>query len=105
MRTDEERIAAMHDRADRLERQKRNRITVFVNVAAAAACLAIIVLAGIMIPGVLKDSPVPIQDQGMSASVFSSGSGPGFVVVGLLSFVLGVLLTILCYRLKQWKDR
>lgn len=42
--------------------------------------------------------------QGMRASLFSENNTLGFVVVGILSFILGCSFTIFCIKLKNKKD-
>ena len=36
-----------------------------------------------------------------AASIFHSGAALGYIVIGLLAFLLGVCVTILCFRLRQ----
>jgi len=103
MRTDAERIAAMHERADRIEYKKHVRMTRIVTIAATATSLAIIFLVALGIPSVIDGSQKILSDEGMSASVFASGSMLGFVVIAILAFALGISVTILCYRIKRYK--
>ena len=37
----------------------------------------------------------------MAASMFGGSAALGYIVIGLLAFVLGVCVTILCFRLRQ----
>ena len=37
----------------------------------------------------------------MTAIILSSNSVLGFIAIGIMAFVLGVLVTILCYRLRK----
>ena len=37
----------------------------------------------------------------MVASMFGGSAALGYIVIGLLAFVLGVCVTILCFRLRQ----
>ena len=36
-----------------------------------------------------------------AASIFHSGVALGYIVIGLLAFLLGVCVTVLCFRLRQ----
>ena len=102
MRTDEEKLMALHERADRIEHRRNVRIARIVSVAGFAACMVIVVIFAMLMPGVLdRNTSIP-QNSGMSASVFTSGSALGFIVIGAMAFILGVLITILCYKLKRW---
>ena len=40
----------------------------------------------------------------MSASLFSGSGALGYIVIALLSFLLGVSVTVFCFRLKKWQD-
>ena len=101
MRTNEERVAALHERVRQLEYRRQLNITRIVSAAAVAAGLALIVLLGFIIPGAVENVPAFYEEQGMTASILSSNSALGFIVIGILAFILGVLVTILCYRLKR----
>ena len=101
MRTDEERLNAMHKRAEQIENRSRARRMWGISAAAIAASVALIVLVGMSMPGIVDGDRSLVQDQGMSASVFSSSSILGYVVIAILAFALGVTVTILCVRLKR----
>ena len=40
----------------------------------------------------------------MSGSIFAGSGFLGFLAVGIVAFLLGAAVTILCYRLKQWQE-
>ena len=102
MRSHEDRVAETKRRIaarERKERQRRNKITV---LAAAAACLALIVGVSLIMPGIAAN----IQTGDYSgfetaASIFHGGAALGYIVIGLLAFLLGVCVTVLCFRLRQ----
>ena len=55
---------------------------------------------------VMPDIAVKIQTGGYAgfetaASVFHGGAALGYIVIGLLAFLLGVCVTVLCFRLRQ----
>ena len=102
MRSHEERVAETKRRIaarNRKQKLRRGRITVF---AAAAACLALIVGASFAMPGIAAN----IQTGDYSgfetaASMYGGGAALGYIVIGLLAFLLGVCVTVLCFRLRQ----
>ena len=102
MRSHEDRVAETKRRIaarERKERQRRNKITV---LAAAAACLALIVGVSLVMPGIVAN----IQTGDYSgfetaASMYGGGAALGYIVIGLLAFLLGVCVTVLCFRLRQ----
>ena len=101
MRTDEERLSAMHKRAEQIEHRNHSLKTWGITAVAVAASIALIVLVGLSMPGIVEKTQTLTLDQGMSASVFSSSSILGFVAIGIMAFALGITVTILCFRLKR----
>ena len=107
MRTNEERIAAMHRRAAELERKKRERVAKVMSFSAVAACLVMITVLSFYIPRVMDTvdiSGMARVAEGMNASIFATAGVLGYVVTGILAFLLGIAVTVLCFRLKMWKD-
>ena len=67
-----------------------------------AACLALLIGASLAMPGIAAS----IQAGNYSgletaASIFHGGAALGYIVIGLLAFLLGVCVTVLCFRLRQ----
>ena len=107
MRTNEERVAAMHRRAAELERKKRERVAKVMSFSAVAACLVMITALSFYIPRVMDTvdiSGMARVAEGMNASIFATAGVLGYVVTGILAFLLGIAVTVLCFRLKMWKD-
>ena len=42
--------------------------------------------------------------EGMNASLFATAGVLGYVVTGILAFLLGIAVTVLCFRLRMWKN-
>ena len=104
MRTNEERIAAMHQRAAVLERERRTRMARVLSVSAAAACLVMIIGLSFYVPTVTGTMDSSSIAGGMNASLFADAGALGYVVVGILAFALGILITMLCFHLKDWQN-
>ncbi|MCR5035588.1 MAG: hypothetical protein K6B42_09280 [Clostridia bacterium] len=103
MRTNEERIAAMHARAAELNRTQRARKVRIMQVSGALfACAATIMLA-IFIPHIEDYEQVPYSES--TGSVFADSGSLGYIVVAIIAFLLGTALTMFCYRLREWRDR
>ena len=101
MRSHEERVAETKRRIAKIEREKRRRNTVTM-VSAVAACLALLVGASFAMPGIA--TRIQTGDYSgfeTAASIFHSGAALGYIVIGLLAFLLGVCVTVLCFRLRQ----
>ena len=102
MRTNEERIAAMHARAAELRREKRKRLTRLTGGISALLCLALVVALAACMPRLpMASAGAP---DGMSGSIFAGSGTLGYIVVALLAFLLGVSVTVFCVRLRKWRE-
>ena len=102
MRSHEERVAETKRRIAKIEREKRLRRNTVTMASAVAACLALLVGASLAMPGIAAS----IQTGDYSgfetaASMYGGSDALGYIIVGLLAFLLGVCMTILCFRLRQ----
>ena len=102
MRSYEERVAETKRRIAKMEREKRLRRNTVTMASAVAACLVLLIGASFAMPGIAAS----IQTDDYSgfetaASIFHGGAALGYIVIGLLAFLLGVCVTVLCFRLRQ----
>ena len=102
MRSHEERVAETKRRVAKIEQEKRRRRDKITMISAAAACLALLIGASFAMPGIAAN----IQTGNYSgfetaASMYGGGAALGYIVIGLLAFLLGVCVTVLCFRLHQ----
>ena len=106
MRTNEERILAMHRRANELKNSARARAAKIMMAVSAAAGLAAAVLLAIFMPGfserMISGNHISAW---MNASIFSNNSSIGYIIIALVAFLLGVTVTLFCLCLKKWKDK
>ena len=102
MRSHEERVAEAKRRIAGQERKKRLRRRAAAAAAAAAACLALIVGCALAMPDMAARIQ-PGSEAGFetAASMYGGGAALGYIVIGVLAFVLGVCVTILCFRLRR----
>ena len=102
MRSHEERVAEAKRRIAKIEREKRLRRNTITMASAVAACLVLLIGASLAMPGIVAN----IQTGDYSgfetaASMYGGGAALGYIVIGLLAFLLGVCVTVLCFRLRQ----
>ena len=102
MRSHEERVAETKRRIAARQQEKRLRRNAITMASAVAACLALLIGASLAMPGIAAN----IQTGDYSgfetaASIFHGGAALGYIVIGLLAFLLGVCVTVLCFRLRQ----
>ena len=101
MRSHEERVAETKRRIAKMEREKRRRNTVTM-ASAVAACFALLIGASFAMPGIAAS--IQAGDYAgfeTAASMYGGGAALGYIVIGLLAFLLGVCVTVLCFRLRQ----
>ena len=102
MRSHEERITEAKRRIAKIKQEKRLRRNTITIASAVAACLALLIGASLAMPGIAAN----IQTGDYSgfetaASMYGGGAALGYIVIGLLAFLLGVCVTVLCFRLRQ----
>ena len=101
MLSHEERIAEVKRRIAEKEHQKRLRQARrwIAAVSGVAACLAVIVGVSLSMPGIVERiEPGTFSGFETAATMFGGSAALGYIVIGLLAFVLGVCVTILCFR-------
>ncbi|WP_418270301.1 DUF4179 domain-containing protein [Hominenteromicrobium sp.] len=102
MRSHEERVAETKRRIAKIEREKRLRRNTVTMASAVAACLVLLVGVSLAMPGIAaKIQSGDYSGFETAASIFHGGAALGYIVIGLLAFLLGVCVTILCFRLRQ----
>ena len=102
MRSHEERIEEVKQRIVEKECQKRLRRGRIAAVSGVAACLAVIVGVSLFMPGIVDRIELGTTSGFETAATILGGNAAiGYIVIGLLAFVLGICVTILCFRIRQ----
>lgn len=102
MHSTSERVDAIEKRTNQIKQQQHGRRDSLTAVVAAAACLALIVGIGLILPGLMAHhSMTAAGSAGAAAGVFAVSGAAGYVLIGVLAFALGCGVTILCYRLRS----
>ena len=102
MRSHEERVAETKRRIAKMEREKQRRRNTITMASAVAACLILLIGASLAMPGIA--ARIQTGDYSgfeTAASMYGGGAALGYIVIGLLAFLLGVCVTVLCFRLRQ----
>ena len=102
MRSHEERVTETKRRIAKIERENRLRRNTIAMASAVAACLALLIGASLAMPGIAAN--IRTGDYSgfeTAASIYGGGAALGYIVIGLLAFLLGVCVTVLCFRLRQ----
>ncbi len=100
MRSAEERVAAVRQRAREIEAKRSKQRNRVISVLALTASLLIIVGLSFIIPSVTASfTNAGYTQTGATASIFGGSSSLGYIMIGVLAFALGVVTTILFYRI------
>ena len=100
MRTSEERITELHRRMKAMAREKQLRRLYSIWIGSVAACITIVIFFSLgtfrMPMKTLQAAPVYA-----SASIFANHAALRYIMVGIVAFCLGVLVTLLCMHVKR----
>ena len=103
MRSHEERVTETKRRIAKIEQEKRLRHNMVTMASAVAACLVLLIGASFAMPGIAAS--IRTGDYSgfeTAASIFHGGAALGYIIIGLLAFLLGVCVTVLCFRIRQF---
>ena len=84
--------------------EDRRRKARLAGTAASVLSFALVIMSAFLVPRFLENGAPEAISQGMNASIFSTNSALGFIVIGVIAFLLGVSVTVFCFRLKEWED-
>ena len=101
MRTNEERINLMHQRALRIEQENREKKIRWMQLGSAGLALAMTILLALIMPRFAQLSIEGSIPANMNASIFAQSETLSYVVIAIIAFILGVAVTIFCYYLKR----
>ena len=104
MRTNEERIAVMHQRAKQLQYENRKRTSGYIQAAAVTLSFAAVLLLAFLMPSFAGVSMKDAIPAGMHASIFSESNALGYIIVSIVAFTLGAAVTIFCFYMKKWQE-
>ena len=101
MRSHEKRVAETKRRIAKMEREKRLRRNKITMASAVAACLVLLIGASLAMPGIAASIQAGDYSGFETAASMYGGGALGYIVIGLLAFLLGVCVTVLCFRLRM----
>ena len=107
MRTSEERARLIHRRTAEIKQECRIKRQRRLDAACMAACLFLVIGIGAMMPGLMRgaaDGSI-VHPSGTASLLIGSHAALGYIMMGLLAFLLGVCVTVLLYRLRRRGER
>ena len=106
MRTNEARARLIHRRAAENKQERRIKRRRRLDAACMAVCLLLVIGIGALMPGLMRNT----ADGGIvhpsgTARLLGSHAALGYIIMGLLAFLLGVCVTVLLYRVHRRCER
>ena len=101
MRTNDERIKALHNMAEAIKKERKERT---LEIMAVGAALLSVILLAMFMPRV-STVPDETASTGMNASIFASSEVLNLIIVAVISFALGAAVTIFCYCRRRRMER
>ena len=106
MRTNEERAVLIHQRTAEIKRERQKKKQRAWDMICIAACLLLIVGIGSFLPDWVVGIPGgEVHHASGAASLVGSHAALGYILMGLMAFLLGVCVTVLLYRLRRRNER
>lgn len=106
MRSNDERTAEVKRRIAERQVKKiilRRRIEAAFG---AAVSLVLVICASFFMPEIIaKIKPGGYSAFETAASIFNGNAALGYIVIGVLAFVLGVCVTVLCFRIRRMNSK
>ena len=106
MKAFEERIRLVHERTARRKRARARRRRLALNAACMAACLLPVTGIGALMPGLMaRSAGGGVAHVSGAASLIGGHAALGYILMGLMAFLLGVCVTVCLYRLRRRDER
>ena len=106
MRTNEERTGLIHKRRLEIKRERQKKKQRALDMICIAACLILVVGIGSFLPDRVVGVPGgEVHHASGAASLVGSHAALGYILMGLMAFLLGVFVTVLLYRLHRRYER
>ena len=106
MRTNEERIRLVHVRTAARKRALSRRRQRALDAACISACMLLVAICGMRMPELMAHATEGgVSHASGAASLIGDHAALGYILMGLLAFLLGVCVTVLLYRLRRRAER
>ena len=103
MRSTDEQLREIMKRADHIQNKRTSQKAIVSYALAACACMALFVVASLYLPGLSAAGNA--EGNVHYGSLLLNTSYMGYVVIGVLAFLLGVCVTLLCLHLRRLRKK
>ena len=106
MRTNEERAGLVHKRTAEIKAKRQNKKQRAGDAICIEVCRSLVVETGSLMSGWTAGlTGSEVQHASGAASLVGSHAELGYILMGLFSFILGICVTVLLYRLHRRNKR
>ena len=106
MRTNEERMNLIFQRTEEIQKTEKKKKKFWMQAGCMAAMLVLVISLGICMPGwIQKAGTETVLHNSGAASLIASQEQLGYIVVGIVCFLLGCITTVLLYQIKERNQR
>lgn len=103
MRNTEDQLKEIMKRSEHIQEKKASQKSILTYGASALVCLVLMIVTGLHLPGI--SSAGTSGTQGDYGSLMLNTAYMGFVAIGVLAFLLGIFLTLICMQFRRMKNR
>ena len=106
MRTNEERAGSVQKRTAEIKRNRQKIKQRALDMICIAVCMILVAGIGSFMPGfAIGITAGEVHHASGAASLVGSHAALGYILMGLMAFLLGVFVTVLLYRLHRRNER
>jgi len=98
MRNLDEQLREIHTRSEKLKKARRDRRALALGGSLSCTCLVLIVIVSLSLPSF---SDAAAAQNSRYGSLILSAPYLGYVIIGVLAFLLGICVTLLCVHLAR----
>ena len=99
MKSYEQRIMLMHKRAEGIQRHKDKMM-----ITISGICSAVMMIFLVCFISLMDGSLHTVSEAGFSGNSMLADSAGGYVLVGVIAFIVAVIFTLVCIRLYEKND-
>ena len=101
MSSGKERMDLIFQRTEEIRKEQQRKKKLWMQTGCMAACLVLVISLGVCMPGWMEQAVSgSVAHTSGAASLIANQSQLGYIVMGIVSFCLGCIATVLLYRIK-----
>lgn len=102
MSTGKDRMDLIFQRTEEIREEQKRKKQRWMQVGCMAFCLVLVISLSACMPGWMEQAASgSVAHHSGAASLIANQAQTGYIVVGLISFLLGCIATVLLYRIKE----